>query len=200
MQFGKSPQSPPSRTRCPSPKPSVSAAVRDCFRHRRRDSPWRVWTAALPPGRGRLRMSPRPRASEVRGPTFGTPAASQAARNRASPGASPDPQPPVAGEAATGGGPCRGKAGTSGELLPGQRVCKMAAPMELFCWSGGWGLPSVDLDSLAVLVRDGAGVLCYALETRGGGPNSARSANTSVLRETEAIKGRYGLSDYAMIS
>lgn len=23
--------------------------------------------------------------------------------------------------------------------------------MELFCWSGGWGLPSVDLDSLAVL-------------------------------------------------
>ncbi|XP_019567421.2 metaxin-1 isoform X3 [Rhinolophus sinicus] len=29
----------------------------------------------------------------------------------------------------------------------------MAAPMELFCWSGGWGLPSVDLDSLAVLVR-----------------------------------------------
>ncbi|KAK7798832.1 hypothetical protein U0070_009196 [Myodes glareolus] len=151
VQFGKSPQSPPSRTRFPSPKPSVSAAVRDCFRHRRRDSPWRVWTAALPPGRGRLRMSPRPRASEVRGPTSGTPAASQAARNRASPGASPDPQPPVAGEAATGGGSCRGKEGTSGELLPGQRVCKMAAPMELFCWSGGWGLPSVDLDSLAVL-------------------------------------------------
>ncbi|XP_032479995.1 metaxin-1 isoform X1 [Phocoena sinus] len=27
----------------------------------------------------------------------------------------------------------------------------MAAPMELFCWAGGWGLPSVDLDSLAVL-------------------------------------------------
>nr|XP_004667302.2 metaxin-1 [Jaculus jaculus] len=27
----------------------------------------------------------------------------------------------------------------------------MAAPMELFCWSGAWGLPSVDLDSLAVL-------------------------------------------------
>lgn len=27
----------------------------------------------------------------------------------------------------------------------------MAAPMELYCWSGGWGLPSVDLDSLAVL-------------------------------------------------
>ncbi|CAO2598836.1 MTX1 [Lemmus lemmus] len=151
VQFGQSPQSPPSRTRCPSPKPSVSAAVRGCVRLRRRDSPRLVWTAALPPGRGRLRMSPRPRASEVRGPTFGIPAASQAARNRASPGASPDPQPPVVREAAAGGGPCRGKAGTYGELLPGQRVCKMAAPMELFCWSGGWGLPSVDLDSLAVL-------------------------------------------------
>lgn len=145
-------------------------------------------------------MSPRPRASEVRGPTSCTPAASQAARNRASPGASAHPQPPVAREAAARGGPCRGKAGTSAELLPGQRVCKMAAPMELFCWSGGWGLPSVDLDSLAVLVRDGAGVLCYALEALGGGPNSAGSPNTRVLRETEAIKGRRGLSDYAMIS
>uniref|UniRef100_A0A8C4U155 Metaxin-1 n=1 Tax=Falco tinnunculus TaxID=100819 RepID=A0A8C4U155_FALTI len=28
----------------------------------------------------------------------------------------------------------------------------MAAPMELFCWAGGWGLPSVDPDCLAVLV------------------------------------------------
>ncbi|KAK2518178.1 metaxin-1 isoform X2 [Columba livia] len=27
----------------------------------------------------------------------------------------------------------------------------MAAPMELFCWTGGWGLPSVDPDCLAVL-------------------------------------------------
>ncbi|KAM9001893.1 metaxin-1 [Sarcophilus harrisii] len=27
----------------------------------------------------------------------------------------------------------------------------MAAPMELYCWAGGWGLPSVDLDSLVVL-------------------------------------------------
>ncbi|XP_042537450.1 metaxin-1 [Dipodomys spectabilis] len=37
------------------------------------------------------------------------------------------------------------------EVLPVQRAYKMAAPMELFCWSGGWGLPSVDLDSLTVL-------------------------------------------------
>ncbi|KAJ6656991.1 hypothetical protein lerEdw1_002992 [Lerista edwardsae] len=27
----------------------------------------------------------------------------------------------------------------------------MAAPMELYCWAGGWGLPSVDPDCLAVL-------------------------------------------------
>ncbi|XP_068934336.1 metaxin-1 [Petaurus breviceps papuanus] len=27
----------------------------------------------------------------------------------------------------------------------------MAAPMELYCWAGGWGLPSVDLESLVVL-------------------------------------------------
>lgn len=33
----------------------------------------------------------------------------------------------------------------------------MAAPMELFCWAGGWGLPSVDPDCLAVLVSGGAG-------------------------------------------
>ncbi|XP_072503316.1 metaxin-1 isoform X2 [Notamacropus eugenii] len=40
---------------------------------------------------------------------------------------------------------------TSSELLPGQRAGKMAAPMELYCWAGGWGLPSVDLESLVVL-------------------------------------------------
>uniref|UniRef100_A0A8C5RY39 Metaxin 1 n=1 Tax=Laticauda laticaudata TaxID=8630 RepID=A0A8C5RY39_LATLA len=27
----------------------------------------------------------------------------------------------------------------------------MAAPMELYCWAGGWGLPTVDPDCLAVL-------------------------------------------------
>lgn len=58
----------------------------------------------------------------------------------------------------------------------------MAAPMELFCWSGGWGLPSVDLDSLAVLVSGDAGVRCYAPEARGGGPHFAGSPSTSALR------------------
>lgn len=28
----------------------------------------------------------------------------------------------------------------------------MAAPDELFCWEGAWGLPSVDTDCLVVLV------------------------------------------------
>lgn len=35
----------------------------------------------------------------------------------------------------------------------------MAAPMELFCWAGGWGLPSVDPDCLAVLVSGGVGAM-----------------------------------------
>lgn len=30
----------------------------------------------------------------------------------------------------------------------------MAAPLELFCWKGDYGLPSVDVDCLAVLVRE----------------------------------------------
>ncbi|XP_029789319.1 metaxin-1, partial [Suricata suricatta] len=66
------------------------------------------------------------------------------------PAAAPQPPPQAAGGAGLGAGP-RGRAEARGEVLPGQRAGKMAAPMELFCWSGGWGLPSVDLDSLAVL-------------------------------------------------
>ncbi|KAM4861732.1 metaxin-1 [Thomomys bottae] len=45
----------------------------------------------------------------------------------------------------------RMKALAQREVFPVQRPCKMAAPMELFCWAGGWGLPSVDLNSLTVL-------------------------------------------------
>ncbi|XP_051013482.1 metaxin-1 [Acomys russatus] len=153
VQFGKIPQSTRSRTRCPSPKPSASSAFRSFARQRRRDSARRLWPAALAPFGGRLRTSPRPRSSESRGgPTSARPATSQAARNRASPRApSPVRQPPVAREAVAGGGSRRRQADAFEKVLPGQRVCKMAAPMELFCWSGGWGLPSVDLDSLAVL-------------------------------------------------
>lgn len=69
------------------------------------------------------------------------------------------PQPSASSDPSGGGGGGGGRAEARGEVLPGQRAGKMAAPMELFCWSGGWGLPSVDLDSLAVLVRGGAGAL-----------------------------------------
>lgn len=87
----------------------------------------------------------------------------------------------------------QGRAGAHKEVFPGQRAGKMAAPMELFCWSGGWGLPSVDLDSLAVLVRGGAGALCCALMTREGAelarhPNFAGLLSTGAVGETEAVK------------
>ncbi|XP_021013366.1 metaxin-1 [Mus caroli] len=146
VQFGKCPQRPTSRTRCPSPKPSVSPAVRGYARLRRRECPKRVWTAALLPYGGRLRTSPR-RSPEGRCPTSHSPAVAQAAKSHAS----PDPKAPEAREAGTRGGSWREKADAYEKVLPGQRAYKMAAPMELFCWSGGWGLPSVDLDSLAVL-------------------------------------------------
>lgn len=157
VQFGKCPQSPASRTRCPSPRPSASSAVRGYARQRR------LWPASLPPCGGSLRRSPRPRSSESRAPTSCSPATSQAAKNRSSLRASPDAPPPLAREAVIKGESRPGKADAYEKVLPVQKVCKMAAPMELFCWSGGWGLPSVDLDSLAVLVRDDAGVLCDAL-------------------------------------
>lgn len=40
---------------------------------------------------------------------------------------------------------------TSGSQVTVHRR-KMAAPDELFCWEGDWGLPSVDTDCLVVLV------------------------------------------------
>ncbi|XP_062048402.1 metaxin-1 isoform X2 [Lepus europaeus] len=138
VHFGKSPQGQPRRARDPSPRPAAPPGLRGSARPRRRDSPRRAWPTALPLGGGRLCPAPR------------RPAAAPAQKSRASPGASPGPQPGAAGGAA-GGGPAQGRADAHGEVLPGQRAGKMAAPMELFCWSGGWGLPSVDLDSLAVL-------------------------------------------------
>ena len=67
---------------------------------------------------------------------------------------------------------------------------------------GGWGLPSVDLDSLAVLVRGGAGALCCALEDWGGGRTSRSSefcqgasvrAQWGKLRQSKSVPGRYEL-------
>lgn len=52
---------------------------------------------------------------------------------------------------------CRklGAKSTSGiaKFRPG----KMAAPLELSCWGGGWGLPSVHSESLVVMVRTHCG-------------------------------------------
>lgn len=116
-------------------------------------------------------MGGRPPSPEARGPASCRPAAPPPRRSRASPAASPCPQPGAARGAVARGGAARGRAEEHGEMLPGQRARKMAAPMELFCWSGGWGLPSVDLDSLAVLVRGDAGAFCCALVDWGGGLN-----------------------------
>uniref|UniRef100_G1SD44 Metaxin-1 n=1 Tax=Oryctolagus cuniculus TaxID=9986 RepID=G1SD44_RABIT len=149
VHFGKSPQGQPRRARDPSPRPAAPPGLRGSARPRRRDSPRRAWPAALPLGGGRLWMGRRPPSPEARGPAPRRPAASPAQKSRASPG-SPGPQPGAA-RGAAGGGPAQGRADAYREVLPGQRAGKMAAPMELFCWSGGWGLPSVDLDSLAVL-------------------------------------------------
>lgn len=48
-----------------------------------------------------------------------------------------------------------GRKSTSGiaKVGPG----KMAAPLELSCWGGGWGLPSVHSESLVVMVRPPCG-------------------------------------------
>ncbi|XP_074385658.1 metaxin-1 isoform X1 [Zonotrichia albicollis] len=63
----------------------------------------------------------------------------------------PSPDPARLRSIAGTPGRCRPAAGAGGAArpVPGRR--KMAAPMELFCWAGGWGLPSVDPDCLAVL-------------------------------------------------
>ncbi|DBA13568.1 TPA: hypothetical protein GDO54_018596, partial [Pyxicephalus adspersus] len=55
--------------------------------------------------------------------------------------------------------------------VPGGGRRKMAAPMELYCWRGDWGLPSVDIDCLTVLVRGpgGGGRQLPALKTPSDG-------------------------------
>lgn len=50
--------------------------------------------------------------------------------------------------------PCEGSSGAlPGPALPAD---KMAAPMELSCWGGDWGLPSLHPESLTVMVTAGA--------------------------------------------
>ncbi|XP_040854525.1 metaxin-1 isoform X2 [Ochotona curzoniae] len=145
VQPGKSVRGQPRRPRAPSPRPAAPTGLRDSASAGRRDSPRRVARpTARPPYRGRFWMGRRVPCPGVHCSALRRPAAS--------PEASSGPQPAAArGAAAAAGWPAQGRADAQGEVLPGQRAGKMAAPMELFCWSGGWGLPSVDLDSLAVL-------------------------------------------------
>uniref|UniRef100_A0A8C0ZUD6 Metaxin-1 n=1 Tax=Castor canadensis TaxID=51338 RepID=A0A8C0ZUD6_CASCN len=150
-RFGSCPQIRTRSIRPPSPKPAAPLGVRGSAQPRRCASPRRSWPTALPACRGRLCLGIRPPSLETRSPASRCAAASRAERSRASPGASPGPQPREDRGAGAGGGSLRMRAEARREVLPEQRACKMAAPMELFCWSGGWGLPSVDLDSLAVL-------------------------------------------------
>ncbi|XP_069861046.1 metaxin-1 isoform X2 [Dipodomys merriami] len=99
-----------------------------------------------PAERGHVSPSERSRASPTeRGH------ASPAQKSRGSTAVPPCPPQQQARGAVEGGVSLRMKALAQKEVLPVQRAYKMAAPMELFCWSGGWGLPSVDLDSLTVL-------------------------------------------------
>ncbi|XP_032120897.1 metaxin-1 [Sapajus apella] len=151
VQFGKSPQTWPRRTRPRSPGPAAPSGVRGSTQPKRRDFPRRAWLTALSRYGARLWVGRRPSLPEARGPVPRRAAASRAKRSLACPGTSPGPLPATARGAVAGGGSAQGRAGAQKKVFPGQRAGKMAAPMELFCWSGGWGLPSVDLDSLAVL-------------------------------------------------
>ncbi|XP_077012494.1 metaxin-1 isoform X1 [Tamandua tetradactyla] len=151
VQFCESSEDWPRRPRPPSPGLVAPTVFRGSPWPRHRDSRRRAWPAALPPFGCRLWFCRRPPSPKARGPASRPRAASPAGGSRASAGAEPDPRSGAARGARAGGGPVRGRAGARKEELPGQRAGKMAAPMELFCWSGGWGLPSVDLDSLAVL-------------------------------------------------
>ncbi|XP_053461103.1 metaxin-1 [Nycticebus coucang] len=146
VQFGERPRSQPG-----IPGPARASEVRGCTQPRRRDFPRRAWPAALYRCGGRLWKCRRPPSPEARCPAHGRRTASPATRSRASTMASPGPPPRAIRGAGAEGGSATGSAEVRWEALPGQRAGKMAAPMELFCWSGGWGLPSVDLDSLAVL-------------------------------------------------
>lgn len=42
----------------------------------------------------------------------------------------------------------------------------MAAPLELYCWKGDWGLPSVDADCLTVLVRSTVDINNYGFAVK----------------------------------
>ncbi|XP_022277005.2 metaxin-1 isoform X1 [Canis lupus baileyi] len=147
VQICESPQSRPGRTRPASPGPAAPSGLPASPQSRRSASARRARPTTLPPFGSRLWCRRRPPSPEA----LGSAPCSPAPRSPAPPRGSLLPPPPATLWARRGGGAARGRAEAPGEVLPGQRAGKMAAPMELYCWSGGWGLPSVDLDSLAVL-------------------------------------------------
>lgn len=59
--------------------------------------------------------------------------------------------------------------------------------MELFCWAGGWGLPSVDPDCLAVLVSGGGAGVCPVCASRPGPPLPSRPLSS--LADVRAVHG-----------
>ncbi|XP_029435320.1 metaxin-1 [Rhinatrema bivittatum] len=70
----------------------------------------------------------------------------------------------------------------------------MAAPMELYCWKGDWGLPSVDVDCLAVLTYarfSGAPLKVHKITNPWRSPSGSLPALTTedsgVLSQTQAI-------------
>ncbi|XP_006861790.1 PREDICTED: metaxin-1 [Chrysochloris asiatica] len=145
VQFCENLEGQPRRQSTPSPGPATPSGVRGSPRPRRCDSPTSFSPAALPPSRDHLWFYRRSPTLEAHGPAPRRPAACCVRRSSAFFGAR------AAGGTVARGGSASGRALSRQEVLPGQRAGKMAAPMELFCWSGAWGLPSVDLDSLTVL-------------------------------------------------
>lgn len=201
LQICEGPQNPSWSTKSPSLAPTASSGVQGSPPSGLPDSPRRAGLRIHPPFGRHLWIRRRPPCPEALGSAPRRfQAASRAWTSRALLTASPGSRARSAER--EGGGSTQRRAEAQGEVLPGQRAGKMAAPMELFCWSGGWGLPSVDLDSLAVLVRGGAGALCCALEDWGGGRTSRSSefcqgasvrAQWGKLRQSKSVPGRYEL-------
>lgn len=73
-----------------------------------------------------------------------------------------------------------------------ERVCKMAAPVELFCWSWGWGLRAVAQDSLVMLSRfTGAPLKLHKISNPWQSPSGTlpalRTSNGEVITEPYKI-------------
>ncbi|XP_026309407.1 metaxin-1 isoform X2 [Piliocolobus tephrosceles] len=101
VQFGKSPQTWPRRTRPRSPEPTAPSGAPGFTQPRRRDSLSRAGPPALSRYVGHLWMGRRPPSPEARGPVPRSSAASRTRRSLASPGTSPGPLTATTGGAVT---------------------------------------------------------------------------------------------------